>query len=231
MAVFEWFQKRLVVITGPISMNQSLTLSLWDEQGGKASLLPFIQEADIGVVDINIERQPLPTGNAVWLSVQAPMVEQKRGGPANIVKVTLSHLSDDPSEPIGFDFEDESSGTQILFKTAGAWLTVLKNGITLLFDEIDTNLHPKLLLFLIQKFHSGTTNPNNSQLICTTHNTSLLDREIFRRDQFWFVDKQQKGESKLYPLTEFRPRNDEVIERWYMRGRYGALPILPVSAK
>ena len=232
-AVFEWFQQKLVVITGPISLNHSMTLSLWDEQDGKAQLLPFIQEADVGVVDIKIERQPLPGGRGVWLGLQPQMLEQKPGSPfPNVVKVTLSHLSDDPDEPaVGFDFEDESSGTQILFKTAGAWLNVIKNGVAMLFDEIDTNLHPKLLQFLIQKFHSNATNPNNAQLICTTHNTSLLDREIFRRDQFWFVEKQQTGESKLYPLTDFRPRNDEVIERWYMRGRYGALPILPASPK
>ena len=60
----------------------------------------------------------------------------------NLVKVRLSHQSDDPNEPIGFDFEDEFSGMQILFKTAGAWLNVIKNGEVLLFDEIDTNMHP-----------------------------------------------------------------------------------------
>ena len=54
---------------------------------------------------------------------------------------------------------------------------------------------------------------------------------MFRRDQFWFVEKTQSGASKLYPLTDFSPRNDEVIERWYMRGRYGALPVLPEIAK
>jgi AAA15 family ATPase/GTPase len=92
-------------------------------------------------------------------------------------------------------------------------------------------MHPRLLLFLIRKFQSTITNPNNAQLICTTHNTSLLDRDIFRRDQFWFVDKHKTGASKLYPLTDFSPRNDEVIESWYMRGRYGAVPILPNTPK
>jgi AAA15 family ATPase/GTPase len=145
----------------------------------------------------------------------------------DIVQVRLSHASDDPQNPIAFDLDDESSGTKILFLTAGAWLNVIVNGEVLLFDEIDTNMHPKLLTFLIQKFHSDTTNPRNAQLICSTHNTSLLDREIFRRDQFWFVEKDKVGASKLYPLTDFKPRNDEVIERWYLRGRYGALPVLP----
>jgi uncharacterized protein len=227
--VFDWFQKKLVVVVGPTTLNQSLSLQVWNEPDGKKHLLPFLQEADLGIVDIKIETQPLPIGGVV---VQGPqtMLQQRAGQPTpDLVKVTLSHASED-QRAIGFDFDDESSGTQILFKTAGAWLNVLKNGEVLLFDEIDTNMHPKLLLFLIQKFHSTAANPHNAQLICSTHNTSLMDQTIFRRDQFWFVEKDKKGASKLYPLTDFSPRNDEVLEKWYMRGRYGALPVLPTKA-
>ena len=229
-SVFDWFHKKLVVVVGPTTMNQSLSLKIWDEPGGKQRLLPFLQEADLGIIDLHIQKEPMPLSGGVM--VRGAMFDVREGSQTpDVIKVTLSHLSDDPKEPVGFDFEDESSGTQILFKTAGAWLNVLKNGEVLLFDEIDTNMHPRLLRFLIQKFHSNTSNPNNAQIVCSTHNTSLLDREIFRRDQFWFVEKQKTGASKLYPLTDFSPRNDEVIERWYMRGRYGALPILPASPK
>ena len=59
----------------------------------------------------------------------------------------------------------------------------------MLFDEIDTNMHPKLLMFLINKFHSNSTNPHNAQLICSTHNTSLLDREIFREISFGLLKR------------------------------------------
>lgn len=98
-----------------------------------------------------------------------------------------------------------------------------------MFDEIDTSLHPVLVKFLIQNFHSEATNPHNAQLVFTTHNTSLLDQRIFRRDQIWFVEKDRDASSKLYPLTDFKPRNDDDLQRWYMRGRYGALPILGES--
>jgi uncharacterized protein len=226
--VFDWFQKKLVIVTGASTLNQSLSLQVWDQPDGKSRLLPFLKEADLGIVDISIEKKPLPvSGGAV---VVGPGLMQPRAGlPPDIVQVKLSHASDDPQNPVVFDLDDESSGTKILFLTAGAWLNVIGNGEVLLFDEIDTNMHPKLLTFLIQKFHSDITNPRNAQLICSTHNTSLLDREIFRRDQFWFVEKDKVGASKLYPLTDFKPRNDEVIERWYLRGRYGALPVLPVK--
>ena len=105
-------------------------------------------------------------------------------------------------------------------------MNVLENGEVLLIDEIDTSLHPKLVQFLIGKFHSKETNSKNAQLIFTTHNTSLLNQDMFRRDQFWFVEKSREGSSTLYPLTDFKTRNDEALERWYMRGKYGALPIL-----
>ncbi len=100
------------------------------------------------------------------------------------------------------------------------------NGEVLLFDEIDTSLHPLLVRFLVQRFHSEATNPRNSQLIFTTHNTSLLDQRVFRRDQIWFVEKDRAAASRLYPLTDFKPRKDEDLEGGYIRGRYGALPLL-----
>jgi AAA15 family ATPase/GTPase len=121
----------------------------------------------------------------------------------------------------------ESAGTQALFMTAGAWLNVLRNGEVLLFDEIDTSLHPLLTRFLVQQFHSEETNPNHAQLIFSTHDTTLLSQAIFRRDQVWFVEKGDDNATRLFPLTDFKPRNDEALERSYLRGRYGALPVLP----
>src|SRR5262249_4858180 len=152
--VFDWFQNKLHVVVGPTTLNESLSLKIWDEPNGKERLLPFIKEADLGIVDLNIRKEPLPLGGGII--VGAAQLEHREGSAApNVVRVSLSHLSDDPKEPVAFDFADESSGTQFLFKTAGAWLNVIKNGEILLFDEIDTNMHPKLLLFLIQKFHSN----------------------------------------------------------------------------
>lgn len=225
--VFDWFQKRLVVIVGGVKLNESLTIKILGQPGGKERVLPFLREADLGVSDLAVERERLPSGGIVV----APAMIEAAGGAQNVIKVTLSHHSSDPNEPdIGLDFDEESHGTQTIFRTAGAWLNVFANGEVLLFDEMDTSLHPLLIRYLINRFHSDTTNPRNAQLICTLHNTSLLTQELFRRDQIWFVEKESDGSSKLYPLTDFSPRNDEVLERWYMRGRYGALPLLPESA-
>jgi uncharacterized protein len=224
LPVFEWFQKRLVVIVGVTTLNAGLTLQLLRQPDGKKRFLPFLQEADLGIVDLDVSREPIPS-NAMLLQ-PSPIIEHLPGEPTpNLVKITFKHLSD-ADEYDRLDLAEESSGTQVLFRSAGAWMNVLANGEVLLFDEIETSLHPILIRFLISRFHSGETNPHNAQIICSTHNTSLLDQTLFRRDQIWFVDKTPEGSTKLYPLTDFRPRNDEVLERWYMRGRYGALPVL-----
>jgi AAA15 family ATPase/GTPase len=234
MPIFNWFQNRLAVVVGDVSLNQSLTLKLLSEPDGKSRLLPFLQEADLGISDVAVARKQLPSQGFMLGAGSPPIFEppQVIGQAPHVVQVTLSHFSENRKELVGLDFNEESHGTQIVFKTAGAWLNVLKNGEVLLLDEIDTSLHPLLVRFLIKQFHSRTTNPNNAQLIFSTHNTSLLDQEeLLRRDQIWFVEKDQSGASKLYSLTDFKPRNDESLERWYMRGRYGALPILPPVAK
>lgn len=226
LPVFEWFQKRLVVITGFTSLNPTLTLKLLESPEGKAKVLPFLREADLGITGIDFKREQMVVQPGTIVIGGAPIIEQVPGNPVpNLLKITLAHTGEG-NEQIGMDLSDESAGTQVLFRSAGAWLRVWENGEVLLVDEIDTSLHPLLTRFLVSKFHSRSTNPKNAQLIFSTHNTSFLNQDIFRRDQIWFVEKGTDGSSRLYPLTDFSPRNDEVLDNWYLRGRFGALPIL-----
>ncbi len=78
--------------------------------------------------------------------------------------------------------------------------------------------------YLLAMFHNDKTNPENGQLILTTHDTSLLDQDVVRRDQVWFIEKDKSNASQLYPLTDFKPRAGEALQRGYLSGRYGALP-------
>jgi uncharacterized protein len=230
LPVFEWFQKRLVVITGFTSLNPTLTLKLLESSQGKEKVLPFLREADLGITGIDFKREPMVIQPGTIVIGGAPIIEQIPGNPIpNLLKITLAH-SGEGDEQIGMDLSDESAGTQVLFRSAGAWLQVWENGEVLLVDEIDTSLHPLLTRFLISKFHSQSSNPKNAQLIFSTHSTSFLNQDVFRRDQIWFVEKGTDGSSRLYPLTDFSPRNDEVLDNWYLRGRYGALPVLNESA-
>ena len=128
---------------------------------------------------------------------------------------------------VALPLTDDSHGTQRLFSTAGAWLNVLEKGEVLLYDEIDTALHPLMVHSLVKQFHSAETNPENAQLLFTTHDVSMLeDRELLRRDQVWFAEKNDKGESSVYSLTDFSPRKQESIGKRYLRGSYGAIPLL-----
>ena len=120
---------------------------------------------------------------------------------------------------------DESDGTRKLFEFVGGWLRALEWGATLFVDELDRSLHPHMTRFLVALFH-GHNNAKNAQLVFTTHDTTLLDRELMRRDQIWFVEKDPQSASRFYSLLEYSPRKDEAYERGYLKGRYGAIPFI-----
>ena len=224
--IFQWFQKKLVIIatSGASQLNMGLTFQLLEQPDGKQKLLKFVKAADLGIDDLSLQRVPLAPLAAIGANV---VREPQPGGQIpSVMRVTSYHKASDSEQRVAMDLGDESSGTQALFNSAGAWLNVLKNGEVILYDELDTSLHPLMTRFLIGLFHDKSTNPKNAQLVFTTHDTSLLDREIFRRDQIWFIEKDKKGASRLYPLSDFSPRKDEKLERGYLRGRYGALPFI-----
>ena len=122
-------------------------------------------------------------------------------------------------------FDEESFGTQKIFALSGPWLDTLENGYVVAVDELQGNLHPALVRFLIACFHDPLINTKGAQLIFTTHETAILSQDVFRRDQIWFCERNEKQESSLYPLTDFHPRKGvENLERAYLGGRYGAVP-------
>ena len=104
---------------------------------------------------------------------------------------------------------------------------MLKGGKTLFIDEIDKSLHPILVKYIINMFLDSNMNKNGAQLICNTHDTNLLDLDMFRRDEILFTDRDNKtGISELYKLSDFSPRKDENIEKAYLLGRFGAIPFV-----
>ena len=108
--------------------------------------------------------------------------------------------------------------------------SVLSSGGILLVDEIERELHPALVDFIISKFQSKRTNPNGAQIIFTTHNTELMNMELLRKDQFYFVDKQQEdGASELYSISEFSTRTTDNIRKGYLLGKYGATPDIEIE--
>lgn len=130
------------------------------------------------------------------------------------------------SDAAALSFQNESLGTRRLFSLAGRLLNVLEHGQVLVADELGSSLHPLILRAIIELFVDPKTNQSGAQLVFTTHDTNLLDQGLLRRDQYWFTEKGRGGATKLYPLTDFKPRKDaEPLEKNYLKGRYGAVPI------
>jgi hypothetical protein len=125
--------------------------------------------------------------------------------------------------------QEQSFGTQAWLRVLVHALEAINNGSVLCVDEIDSSLHPRLTARLIELFRDQETNPKHAQLIFTTHDATLLGtsfgNEILMRDEVWFVEKDaDSGATRLYPLSDFKPRKEENTERRYLGGSYGAVP-------
>jgi AAA15 family ATPase/GTPase len=140
-----------------------------------------------------------------------------------ISKLMLKHKVGGGEETL-MDTAEESDGTlrlmdiiPILYKREG-------HSQVFIIDELDRNLHPNLCYQLIQLFL--VQEDSNSQLIVTTHESNLLTFNLLRRDEIWFVEKDPQGASVAYSLEEFTPRYDKDIQKGYILGRFGAIPII-----
>ena len=97
------------------------------------------------------------------------------------------------------------------------------NNCSIFVDELNIKLHPLLLKFIIDLFYDETS---TAQLIYTTHDTTLMDKKFFRRDQIWFVQKDEYGYSELTALSDFKVRSDASFEKDYLAGVYGGIPLI-----
>jgi len=122
---------------------------------------------------------------------------------------------------------EESHGTRRLLSLSTLVYSSLFSGRILIIDELDNSLHPLISKLIISFYNSLKNNPNNAQLIFATHDSSLLDKQIFRRDQIYFVDKEYEGNTFLYRLSDIKGiRKDIPYDRWYLSGRFSAIPII-----
>lgn len=136
------------------------------------------------------------------------------------------HQTSDGNE-IRWSFEEESLGTQRLFSLAYRMVIALNTGGLTVVDELGTNVHPNIVRNIVKMFQNPKTNPDNAQLIFTSHDNTLQRNNLLRRDQIWFTQKRPDQSTELYPLTDFHVRNDLAIDKAYLDGRFGAVPFLP----
>lgn len=121
-----------------------------------------------------------------------------------------------------FELEDESDGTKRLLDFIPL-ISSFSSDTTVVIDEFDRSLHPMLTKEFFSIFHQASN--KKAQLIVTTHESTLLDLDEIRRDEVWFVEKNSDGSSSLYSLNKFKVRYDSKIEKAYLLGRYGAIPV------
>lgn len=134
---------------------------------------------------------------------------------------TVHKGRDDKYYPLGLYCESEGTIKSIMLFIYAR--TAILNDKSIFVDELNVKLHPLLLKFIIDLFYN---NNSEAQLIYTTHNTTLMDKKFFRRDQIWFVQKDQFGYSELSALSDFKVRSDASFEKDYLAGVYGGIPFL-----
>ena len=181
----------------------------------KNELVDFINSFDDSIIDIEIEKISFDDGDS----------------DKDNYRIYTVHKSDGETSTARISMNEESSGTKKMFSLYQTLLDVLEKGGVFFADELDIKLHPLLMRNILLTFTDKEKNPNNAQLIFTTHNTIYMDMDLLRRDEIWFVEKD-KGASKIYSLDDItnekgeKVRKDSNYEKHYLLGNYGAIPNL-----
>ncbi|MGI6211856.1 MAG: AAA family ATPase [Anaerovoracaceae bacterium] len=226
-SAFRWFSEMI----DPYS-SEEMRLRIGDiikaDKDGtfRETAVKLLKSADFNISDYKLSVKevhaniPLPPG----ISFDDEVLEHLKSYEIQVFH-DVEHNGEIHKTPLPFNAE--SDGTQLYFLYIPAIIRALKEGRTIVIDEIDNGLHPMIVRQLVELFNDPDTNPNGAQLIFNTHDIDLLDLELLRRDQIYFVEKNNKtGESDLYALSDFSPRKNEKIQKGYMLGRYGAIPNL-----
>ena len=216
--VFRWLVEQPIYFGAGLTPSPDSTTALIQTELGKRAVREFLASADISISDVlSVQRQGFQQ-KTMFGPEGAQVTREER----EMLMPQFVHKTERGSA--SFELHEESQGTQRLYALAAPVLDVLKHGRLLIVDELDSSLHPLLVRRLVRMFHQPELNPLGAQLLFTTHDTSLLDRTVFRRDQIWFTEKDRDQATRLYPLTDFSPRESEAWERGYLIGRYGAVP-------
>jgi len=200
-------------------LNNRISLKIIEDKKYKEELLKFIKTFDATIDSINISPNSL----------------EELKNTNGVVKVELVHNGEDGNKK-ALPLVLESNGTMKMFHLFDFLMDTLRNGRVLFVDELDAKLHPLLTRYIINLFHNSEKNIGNGQLIYSTHDTVNLNKETFRRDEIWFVEKDKNGVSELYSLSDYiiedengnakKVRNDATYNKDYLTGRYGAIPVL-----
>jgi AAA15 family ATPase/GTPase len=227
LPIYQWFSTAWSFVIGDRADLNVATAQTASEDRHKKTISRLVAAADLGIEGFEIRDEPLRDYMKRFIaniSEESPKVLRLERKNVTFVHRRLNRPS------ISLPSTAESEGTLAYFGLLGPVLATLYSGGLLFIDEITSSLHPLLAMEIVRLFNSPAENPKGAQLLFTTHDTSLLDSRILRRDQVWLTEKDAGGGTHLYPLTEFKPRRGENIRSGYLQGRYGAVPLVDLSA-
>ena len=246
-ALMNWFRFNLRVVF-PEAKYLRLVSRVDTDDRFSRFLAEFLQAADTGIQGIAATRDSAsaeqllermsdeersrfleePESFQVWNGDQ--FVRFERGGKKSLVLLSLKTRHETIyGDPVNFDVTDESDGTRRLMHLAPALFDSQSGEDVYVIDELDRSLHPLLCRLYVEAFlRSVTEGKSRGQMVVSTHETSLLDLDLLRRDEIWFVEKDKEGGSHLTSLAEFKSqvRADLKIAKGYLNGRFGAIPFL-----
>jgi hypothetical protein len=218
--LFNWFEHGIELVF-PSEPNLARVATSIQDLGFKKQMLSFLQAADIRVHDVRVpeaESEPAETGTSWFMPNKRPRPSAERS------VVEFSHLRGDSF--VWLHAADESAGTQRLAALFGPLLSAIEHGKLLLIDEFDISLHPLVARYLIRLINDPALSDRGAQLLLTSHNTTLMDVNVLRRDEIWLMSLDDNDASQLSPVwrAPVPPRKHELIAKGYLRGRYGAVP-------
>lgn len=231
--ILKWFLN-FNIISGLSDQHEQFTIKKIQEEPYKKNVMNFLHNADPDIDDLIINtktKDDFLNDTHIPAEIKKLVLEtSSKSESFEMFSILSSHKKFDKNgNQIGtenFDFSGaESEGTKKVFGISGPILDTLLSGKILIIDEMEARLHPLITRYIINLFNSSD-NDKNAQLIFVTHDTNLLDKRFLRRDQIWFVEKDEYKSSDLYSLIDYKekPRNDASFEKDYIMGKYGAIP-------
>lgn len=222
---FEWLTKFFIAVDAG-KIGHQYTATQCTNYENKNNVINLLKCLDIEIEDIIIEEKDIDIEALEEVINQSLLKKMLAdGGVKKQVEINFLHRKKDGSNA-KISFENQSTGTKAIFSLAGPIFDALSNGYCLIIDEINTSLHPLILHTLVDAFCDPQVNTKRAQLIFTSHDTSLLRDKFFRRDQVWFVEREQCQGTELIPLSDFSPRKSEALEKGYLAGRYRGVPYI-----
>ncbi len=235
---FSWFYFRLQILSP--NSKTSIIQNLESNLEFKVFAEKFMRAIKVGITGMDIQVEKLinselentdfhlelgesPMRMIGFSKVEEIMLAKDLNGSSYFKRIRFQKLGKNNSS-IDFFTEDESEGTIRMLDLSPAFFNATLNSNVILIDEIEHSIHPLLIKELISKFSLDEN--TKGQLIFTTHESNLLDQEIFRTDEIWFAEKGKSGSTKLYSLSDYKEHKTIDIQKGYLTGRYGSIPFL-----